>query len=204
MHRFVEEGKVRFIGQRGPHRYARDRKIGVPPDEDPYGRFLELAGRIRPAVVQVRYNLLSPTFDDPRRDIFAWAAARGVGVVINKPLSQGLLLDKYDPRSAPLFPPGDHRNGKRWFSPHALAVLSRRLTVVRERFGSRRGDLVRVALQYCLARSLGACVVVGFKSPDQVAMNVAAAGRPLRRDDIAFLRKAMAGIGDEIGAFFPS
>lgn len=202
MYRFKEEGKIRIIGLRGPHRYAPHRKGGGSKPEDKYTRFLKVASTIRPDVIQVRYNMISPTFDRPDTDIFAWAEMNGVGVVINKPLGQGLLLDKYDPDNPPEFGPGDHRRRKRWFNSDGLRILQNRLVRIKERFGYTVEDLVRVALQYCLARSPNACVVVGFKNPSQVEMNLASAGQYLSEDDVQFIRKIMAGVNEEIGSFF--
>lgn len=199
MRRFKAEGKIRAIGLRGPHEYAPDRHTGSGGDK--YKRFLQVAERIDPDVIQVRYNLITPTYDDPERDIFRWAAERDVGVVINKPLGQGLLLDKYDPAAPPVFTPGDHRSQKRWFDAVGLEVLHRRLSRIKSRFGQSRADLVRVALQYALHRSSNAAVVVGFKSRAQVEMNLSAAGRSLSASDVEFIRSAMLGIRDEIGEF---
>ncbi len=200
--RFQAEGKIRCIGLRGPHDYAPSRKERGDKTERKYERFLTTAALVKPEVIQVRYNMISPTFDKQESDIFAWAEQHNVGVVINKPLGQGLLVGKHDPNDAPLFRPGDHRRQKRWFNSEGLRILQKRLAPIKMRFGSTTGDLVRVALQYCLARSPRAVVVPGFKNPQQVAMNLAASGQPLSEDDIRFIRETMAGVNEEIGSFF--
>lgn len=202
MHRFQEEGKIRWIGMRGPHVYSPFRGIQDTTKENKYERFLNIAPLVDPAVIQVRYNMISPTFDRPETDLFAWAQQRNIGVVINKPVGQGLLLDKYDPLNPPAFPPGDHRRQKQWFQTQGLALLRKRLTLLKERFGGTTADLVRVALQYCLARSSQAVAVVGFTTPQHVAMNLAIAHQELSDDDIRFIRATMAGINEEIGPFF--
>jgi methylglyoxal reductase len=200
MRRFREEGKVKAIGMRGPHRFSLDRAHGTV-GQDKYEIFFSVAEKVRPDVVQIRFNLLTPSVC-AERDVFSWANSHGVGVVINKPLAQGLLLDKYDPLHPPDFEVGDHRRRKRWFGPEGLAVIHRRMSYIRERFGNERSDLVRVALQYCLHQSPNACVVAGVKGPEQVEMNLRAAGRPLLEEDVRFLQQSMAEIGEEIGAFF--
>lgn len=204
MHRFKAQGLVRAIGMRGPHRYAPERLRGRRDGPDKYQRFLDVAARLKPDVVQVRYNMLSPHLDTKERDIFAWTAARDIGVVINKPLAQGLLLDKYDPQTPPSFAAGDHRNKKSWFKADGLRLLRQRLAPIRERFGGDTRDLVRVALQYCLARAPHAVVLAGFRNEQQVRMNLAAAGRPLSDADLQFIRSTMAGITSEIGDYFSS
>lgn len=204
MYRFKEEGKIRVIGQRGPHHYSPHRKEGSIESEDKYARFLSIAAAVKPDVIQVRYNMISPGFDNPETDIFAWAEMNNVGVVINKPLGQGLLLDKYDPNFPPEFGPDDHRRKKKWFGSKGLRILQTRLARIKKRFGYTVEDLVRMALQYCLARSQNACVVVGFKNALQVEMNLAAAGQYLSKDDVQFIREMMAGVNEDIGDFFIS
>jgi aryl-alcohol dehydrogenase-like predicted oxidoreductase len=202
MRRFLCEGKIRAIGQRGPHSYAALRNIHPHTGDDKYQHFLRIASVIEPAVIQVRYNMISPTFDEPQHDIFAWAQTHDVGVIMNKPLAQGLLIDKYDPGKPPAFVDGDHRRNKQWFRPDALRILQSRITTLKKRFGDRTEDLVRVALQYCLARSTDACVAVGFTNPSQIETNLAAADRCLSQEDVEFIRTVMSGVNAEIGGRF--
>jgi methylglyoxal reductase len=202
MVRFKEQGKVRVIGQRGPHIYAPDRLKAPAQSDDKYERFLNVTRVICPEVIQVRFNMLTPWITDRKRDIFSWAERHDVGVVINKPLGQGLLLDKYDPLHPPVFGAGDHRSRKSWFGPKGLHILRGRLAQIKARFGSTLPDMVRVALQYCLAATPNGCVVAGFKDETQVAMNLAAAGRDLSTEEVEFVRSVMAGIGQEVGSFF--
>lgn len=202
MYRFKEEGKIRVIGQRGPHNYAPHRQLEANKLENKYKRFLKIASLIKPEVIQVRYNMISPTFDNLETDCFSWAEINHVGVVINKPLGQGLLLDKYDPNNPPQFEAGDHRRRKKWFSSKGLEVLQKRLIPIKERFGCSLEDLARVALQYCLARSQNTCVLAGCKNSLQVQINLAANGQYLSKNDTQFIREVMAGINDEIGNFF--
>ena len=198
MLRFRAEGKIRFVGLRGPHKHALARYRGEAAEDDRV-RFLRIAEILDPDVLQVRFNLLTP---DLGLDPFQWAASRSVPVFINKPLAQGLLLDKYDPNNPPAFPPGDHRERKAWFRPPALRVLRQRLQRLKERFGSSPEDLIRVALQFCLARSPHAVVLAGVRTPQQARMNVAAAANPLSDDDLAFVGETMRDIRDEVGEYF--
>ena len=156
---------------------------------------------VRPDVLAVRFNPLTPDGPD---DIFAWAARHGTGVLINKPLAQGLLTGKYDPARPPSFGPGDHRGRKRWFTPEGVAAVHDGLAPLRQRFGARPADLVRVALRYCLQRADNAAVLVGF-TPAQVEMNLTCLGAPLTDDEVAFVRAAMARLRarlDAVGEVF--
>ena len=202
MRRFQDEGLIRFIGQRGPHTYAPDRLQKNIKPIDEYQRFQYIAQLVQPDVIQIRYNMISPTYDSLERDIFGWAEVRQVGIVINKPLAQGLLLNKYSHDNPPQFQAGDHRNRKKWFQSSGLQVLRRQLLILEDRFGQRPEDLVRISLQYCLNRSRQAVVVTGFRNAQQIEMNLLASGNSLSFRDIEYIRNVMTGINEEIGTFF--
>src|SRR6185437_8251671 len=95
MREFRAQGLVRAIGMRGPHRFALHRVTDARQRTDKSARFRELFERIRPDVLAVRDNLLTPF--DRSQGIFTFAADHGCGVLINKPLAQGLLTGSYDP-----------------------------------------------------------------------------------------------------------
>ncbi|MBN2171476.1 MAG: aldo/keto reductase [Candidatus Krumholzibacteriota bacterium] len=179
MHRFKQEGKIRAIGQSA---YSFDEFAKVCPVTDP-------------DVLQLRYCYLDTQYDDPEKDLFAWAEARKYGLVLFSPLGQGLLLDKYDPKDPPAFREGDTRRNRRLFSAEGLADLKPRLARIKERFGHSPDSLARVAIQYGLARSRLAVSIPGFKNAEQVRMNAATDGRPLPADDVAFIRETMKGLG---------
>ncbi|NKY87544.1 aldo/keto reductase [Nocardia veterana] len=183
MRGFQQEGLIRAIGMRGPHRYAPER-LSVGPKADKEARFRELFDRIAPQVLAVRDNLLTP--QDRSNSIFTFADSHGCGVLINKPLSQGLLTGTYDPARPRVFGPQDHRSRKRWFSPAALAVISDGLDQVRTLVGPDNEDLIRIAVWSCLTRSENAAVLVGFSNPAQVATNISAVGA--RPDDVVITR----------------
>ncbi len=104
------------------------------------------------------------------------------------PLSQGLLLGKYDAESPPQFEPGDFRAGQDRFTPEGIRKANAGVERIKERFGSSTEDLARVALQYVVAHQNVACVIPGFRNQRQVACNQAAAGRSLADDEVTFLR----------------
>ncbi|MGH3928295.1 MAG: aldo/keto reductase, partial [Pseudonocardiaceae bacterium] len=177
-------GLVQLVGMRGPHRYAPDRLIEGAPRENKHARFRELFEVIRPEVLTVRYNLLTPGRSG-NDDIFTFAAHRGAVVLVNKPLGQGLLTGKYDPQQPPVFGDGDHRQRKRWFTSAALAILHDELAPLRERFGAQPADLIRVALRYCLRAHT--VLIVGFTRPEQVVENLTCLGEPLTAADVEFI-----------------
>ena len=198
-----ENGIVRAIGLRGPHTFARDRVDGVTSERSAskYERFLQLANRISPDIVQVRYNMLCPD-DFASSGVFEWAERSDVGMVLNKPLAQGLLTDKYATSEPVAFGEGDHRSRKAWFTPECAQIIHKGLADLVPRFGDGFTPL-GCALRYSLARSKDAAVLVGFTSADQVRQNVEAYERThLTDEDLAFIRSRMAPVIEELGEYF--
>ncbi|WP_409239771.1 aldo/keto reductase [Streptomyces sp. PA5.6] len=201
MRTFQSAGMIKTIGMRGPHRFATER-INIPKGQrtDKHTRFRYLFEHVRPQYLAVRYNALTPPPPAGEQDIFDFAAQHGASILINKPLSQGLLTGKYDPTRPPAFEDGDHRLRKAWFTPQALEIIDEGLRPLRERFGSSTADLTRVALHYCLQRADNAAVLVGFTRPEQVAQNFTAIGNPLSAEDIDFVRETAGHLQQRLDA----
>jgi methylglyoxal reductase len=193
MHRFRAEGLVRAVGMRGPHRFAPDR-LTVPVEKraDKMARFTALFDRVRPDVLAVRDNLLTPA--ERSDDIYRFAAERHVGVLINKPLAQGLLTGVHDARSPRRYGPGDHRSRKRWFTADGLRLLNEGLDRLNDLVGDDRQTLISVALWACLARYRHAVVLVGFTSTAHVVENLTAAARRPADPVLATARRIMAEV----------
>ncbi|SUA72872.1 putative oxidoreductase [Nocardia otitidiscaviarum] len=197
MYDFRAEGLIRAIGMRGPHRYATDR-ISEAPKTDKDKRFRELFDRIRPQVLAIRDNLLTPA--DRSMSIFGLAEAHDCGVLINKPLAQGLLTGTYDPEYPRAFSEGDHRSRKRWFTPEATRMINEGLDQVRDLIGGSSADLVRIALWSCLERSNNAAVLVGFSTPAQVTANITGSGQRPAEAVIARVRAIMGDVQRRLDA----
>jgi len=201
MRDFQRQGLVRCVGMRGPHRYAPHR-LTQPKSSRPdkHARFRTLLDRIRPDFLAVRHNPLSPLPPASEPDIFTLAADRHISILINKPLGQGLLTGKYDPRQPPHFGDGDHRQRKRWYTPGALALVDRHLAQLRDRFGPSTRDLVRVALAYSLQRADNTAVLVGFTAPDQIRENLTILDTRLSADDLTFVRATLGQLQQDLDA----
>jgi aryl-alcohol dehydrogenase-like predicted oxidoreductase len=172
----VAAGKVRVKGQSA---YSS-------PD------FLRVTPRIRPAVFQSWAHALDDQFIRPGSPVSELMEKEGITFVAFSPLAQGRLLDKFDPSQPPSFEPGDHRQNSNAFSADAIASLQPKLQKLKARFGDSLGDLASVALNYVLAHPHVACVIPGFRNERQVKVNVAADGRYLSHDDVAFVREVLA------------
>lgn len=203
MRTFRDQGLIKAIGMRGPHRFALDR-LTTPPDQrgDKIARFRALFDKVKPDVLAVRDNLLTPSHRS--EGVFSFADEHRVGVLISKPLGQGLLTGTYRPADQRTFGAGDHRLRKRWFRPGAIEIINAGLDRVRAIVGPRAEDLIRVALWGCLDRSPNAVVLVGFTNPDQVAMNLGSLSPRPDADEIAAAREIMADIQVRLDAAAPS
>lgn len=183
MHELREHGLIRAIGMRAPHTFAEQWATGDDARAATTTRWLRLFDQIRPNVVTVRYNLLSPLYTEQETDIFGFARRHQVGVLIKQALGQGLLLR--DPANPPpVFSPADHRTRDPQFQPTALAALDRALAALRSWFGTDPSDLARIALRYVLQHTPDAAVLVGFRKPDQITTTLTCLGIPLRQDEI--------------------
>ena len=195
MRAFQSEGLIRAIGMRGPHRFAPDRlSTGPSLRGDKVARFRAVFEIVEPDVLAVRDNLLTPAARS--EGIFAFADSHGCGVLINKPLGQGLLTGSYTPEGARMFGDGDHRSRKRWFTPAAAAVINEGLAELRSADGAP--GLITLALWSCLARSGNAVVLAGFTSPDQVRANIAALGERPDDEVLATARIVMAAVQERL------
>jgi len=204
MQNFRDQGHIRYFGLRGPHKFSLDRQSKEIGSNSSYERFGKLAELINPDVISLRYNMISPTYDNPETDLFKWAEERDVGILIYKPLGQGLLLNKYDPRKPPKFGIGDNRLGKAWFRQRGLRILKDRLSKIGQKFECEdTRDFVKLAIKYCLSRSRTACVLVGFRNADQISQSMSTDGN-LTQEECKHIKEVFEGINDEIGPFIDS
>ncbi|MCX5402283.1 aldo/keto reductase [Streptomyces sp. NBC_00102] len=186
MRAFQAEGLIKAVGMRGPHRYAPERREAAPAGKaDKHARFRRHFAAVRPDILAVRDNLLTP--QDATAGIREFAAEHGVPVIVNKSLGQGLLTGKHTPGRPPVYGAGDHRLRKRWFAAPALDVLQDHLDLIRTRYGAGQVDLVHVALRYLLQRWPTAVVLTGFTNATQVEQNLTTPGDPLTAEDIVYL-----------------
>lgn len=118
-------------------------------------------------VVMITHNLLNHGESD---ELLALAHERGCAVLARSVLANGLLTGKYDARST--FADDDHRShrGAAWLTS-AVARIDR-IRPIAERHHLALRDL---ALAYALTDARLAGAVIGAKTPEQLADNLAAA-----------------------------
>lgn len=202
MRAFVEHGLVRAVGMRAPHTFAIE-WVNLPTYDHrahEAARFLDLYEEIRPDVLTVRYNLLSPLYAPDETDVFDLAASQGVGVIIKQALGQGVLLGSHRPDRPRVFGHGDHRRQDPMFTPETLREIHNGLAPVRERYGATVPDLARVALRYALTRDPAVPVLVGFRDAEQINTTITCLGEPLTDEEITWLHHSLAPLRDAFTA----
>ncbi|MEU6721790.1 aldo/keto reductase [Nonomuraea sp. NPDC046802] len=193
MRRLRTEGRIRAVGMRAPHEFAEEWATDPDhPQSAATARFLDLFHRVRPDVVTVRHNLMSPLYSAGETDIFAFTRTRSVGVLMKQVLGQGLLLGTHSPAAPPAFPPEDHRYQDPRFTGPILRAIHDALTGLGRRFGYRPADLARVALRYALQAGPHAIALVGFRNREQISANLDALNPPLPPQDIDEIRHLAA------------
>jgi aryl-alcohol dehydrogenase-like predicted oxidoreductase len=137
-------------------------------------------------VVMVTYNLIN---HDEAQELAGYAGDRGVGVLARSPLATGLLTGKYS--AASVFPDDDHRahRGDAWLRSGIAKV-----DAFRPLAAAHDCSLTELALAYVLSDWRVASVVVGVRSPEQLAANISAAAlAPLDEGDQALIAGIAAG-----------
>lgn len=172
MHALRDEGKIRLVGQSA---YSN-------------ADFEKLVPVVKPDVLQSHANALHDEFVKPGSPVDRLLRENEMSFVAFGPIGQGLLLGKYSASNPPKFDDGDHRKGARQFTAEGLAELEPKIAKLKERFGDDVKELARVAMQFLLAHEPVACVIPGFRNRRQVEVNLSAAGRPLTREDVDFVR----------------
>ena len=170
MRKLREEGKVRFIGLSD----WDARKIM---------RFVE---RVDPDVVQPFRNVVDDDYE--ASGLKAYVDSHDLGVAFFSPLKHGLLLGKYD---APVsFEEGDFRSNIAEFRDAAfIARMKHAASEMRRRFADSPEPVLTAVTGALLADNPTACVLLGQRTPKQVAA-AAAAGEALTAEAAGWVRSA--------------
>ncbi|MER5649677.1 aldo/keto reductase [Streptosporangium sp. NPDC002524] len=212
MRAFQEEGLIGAVGMRAPHAWAQEWAEEWTVSSELSGRagqarrFLHLFFTLRPKVLAVRHNLLSRRYHSGETDVFEFAAAHDVEVIIKQPLAQGLLTGSHTPDLIRNVSSSDHRSIDPQFQPAVIRAVHEALADVAAFFSFDRADLVRVALRYALQHAPQAPVLVGFRDAAQISMNLTCLGAPLTSDEVTLLRNVTeeaARVVDSLPRFRP-
>jgi aryl-alcohol dehydrogenase-like predicted oxidoreductase len=172
----VRAGHVRYVGCSNLMAWQIMKALGVSAAE----------GLARFETVQAYYSIAGR---DIEREIVPLIAEEKLGLMVWSPLAGGLLSGKFRRDFAG---PNDARRTRFDFPPvereHAYDIVDA-VRPIAERHGV---SVARVALAWLLHQASVMSVIIGAKTPEQLADNIAAADLVLSEDDLAILEKASA------------
>ena len=172
----VRAGHVRYVGCSNLMAWQIMKALGLSAANS-WARF---------ETVQAYYSIAGR---DLEREIVPLMAEEKLGLMVWSPLAGGLLSGKFRRDFAG---PNDARRTRFDFPPvereHAYDVVDA-IRPIAERHGV---SVARVALAWLLHQTSVMSVIIGAKTPEQLADNIAAADLVLSGDDLAILEKASA------------
>jgi aryl-alcohol dehydrogenase-like predicted oxidoreductase len=172
----VRSGKARYVGFSNLPAWQAMKAIG----------FAEASGLARFHSAQMYYSIAGR---DIEREIVPMAVQEGVGILPWSPLAGGLLSGKFDPDKAG---PDGARRTSFDFPPVDKARLPKVLSALRRVSEETGASVARVALAWLLTRPFVTSVIIGAKTREQLADNLAAADLQLSLAQIAGLDEASA------------
>lgn len=175
----VDSGKVRYTGVSNFSGWHLMKTLGAAEREH----------LVRPVAQQIYYTLESR---EAENELLPVAADQGLGVLVWSPLAGGLLSGKYT-RGADgsvQGPKGSRHLGD-WSEPpiNTPDRLFATIDVLREIASGRGVSGAQVALAWLLTRSTVTSVIVGARTDEQLADNLAAASLELTSEEVAALER---------------
>ena len=172
----TRQGMVRYFGVSNWQAWRIMKALGVA----------DLHGLSRPVSLQAYYTIAGR---DLEREIVPLLTEEKVGLMVWSPLAGGLLSGKFGPgsngpegarRASFDFPPVD--KGRAWTCVAAMREIAEAKGV----------SVARVALAWLLAKPWVSSVIIGAKTAEQLADNIAATELTLSADEMAELDKVSA------------
>ena len=172
----VRSGKVRYVGFSNLPAWLAMKALGYA-DANGYARFVS---------AQVYYSIAGR---DIEREIVPMAEDQGLAILPWSPLAGGLLSGKFDPDKPG---PAGARRTSFDFPPVDRGRLPKVLAALRAVSGEADVSVARVALAWQLTRPFVTSVIIGAKTKEQLADNLAAVDVKLSPAQIASLDEASA------------
>jgi aryl-alcohol dehydrogenase-like predicted oxidoreductase len=173
IHRFREEGKIRFIGL---------------SDWDS-SKIMKFIARVDPDVVQPYRNVVDDHHDSS--GLKKYVAEHDLGVAFFSPIKHGLLLGKYDAPAE--FPDGDFRSRIEGFKDAKfIERMKRAKRSLEERFRGIEEPVMHGVIGALLTGNPTATVLLGQRNPRQVAA-AAVIGETLSKEDLDFVLQLYRG-----------
>lgn len=172
----VRQGKARYVGFCNLPAWQAMKAVA----------FAESNGLARFVSAQVYYSIAGR---DIERELVPFAQSEGLAILPWSPLAGGLLSGKFDPNTPG---PTGARRTTFDFPPVDAQRLPAVLTALREVAAATGLSVARVALAWQLTRPFVTSVIIGAKTREQLADNLAAVDAELAPEHITALDAASA------------
>ena len=137
--------------------------------------------------LQPRYNLLDREIE---AEILPHCEAHGIGLLPHSPLAKGLLTGKYTPDYQ--FPADDERSGMSRFQGEEFRLHLTKAEKLQAIAQERNLTLIQLAIGWQLRLAGITCVLVGAKTPEQVAEHVGGQGWRLTDAELQAIEAVLA------------
>lgn len=196
----VREGKIRYVGLSNFTGWQLQKAVDL----------VQALGLTAPVTYQAQYSLLCREVE---WEIIPAGNANGLGLLAWSPLSGGLLTGKYSPHSSPADSRfADQLERGKMHDNYVCALYSTHvardrtwnvLNILRDIAATRNVTPAAIALAWVAARPGVSAVVLGARSSEQLASNLAAGDLVLEKDEITRLDEASdpCSAGYPYGAF---
>lgn len=172
----VRQGKVRYLGASNHAAWQIAKANGLAAHRD--------AARFES--VQAYWTIATR---DLEREIVPMAQSEQIGILVWSPLAGGLLSGKF---AADTKAPADSRRAQFDFPPVDKDRAARIVEAMRPIAASHAVSVAQVALGWLLAQRATTSVIIGAKTREQLADNLASAKLELTADDLAALEQVSA------------
>lgn len=172
----VRAGKVRYVGYCNQPAWLSMKAL-AHADAHGLARFVS---------AQMYYSIAGR---DIEREVVPMAEDQGLAILPWSPLAGGLLSGKFDPDKPG---PEGARRSSFDFPPVDRARLPKVLAALRKVSAETGHSVARVALAWQLTKKFVTSVIIGAKTPEQLADNLAAADVELAPEHVAALDEASA------------
>ena len=176
MAKLQQEGKVRYLGVSNYNAEQMQRALQT-------ARFHSN---------QPRYNLFDREIE--AQDI-PFCEREGIGILAHSPLAKGLLGGKYTPDTT--FPPDDERSNFPRFQGETFARYLKVADQLKQVAADKGLTLVQLAIAWQLRLPAITCVLVGAKSPQQVADYIPAVGVAFTPEELARIETILQDAPDQ-------
>jgi aryl-alcohol dehydrogenase-like predicted oxidoreductase len=171
----VRSGKVRYIGCSNYSGWHLMKALGIS-EKRGFSRFISQ---------QIHYSLQAREVES---ELVPISIDQGIGILVWSPLAGGLLSGKY--RRGQQAPEGT-RHFNNWNEPpiHDENKLYDIIDVLVEIAGTRKISAAQVALAYLLGKSPVSALIIGARTEEQLADNIASASIALTAEERSRLDK---------------